>query len=100
MAVVLHCLLIQSVRRTAFNSSVLSGILRGFLSVHCIFLMSWYRGGAEGEVLVVYRTEWVVDFEIKEEFRDVLLRIRRGFFKPSMNFVDSIVRVVAGRAGE
>lgn len=50
--------------------------------------------------MVVYRTEWVVDFEIKEEFRDMLLRIRRGFFKPSVNFVGSMVRAVAGRAGE
>lgn len=66
MAVVLHCLLIQSVRMTAFNSSFLSGVLGDCLSMNCVFLMCWYTGRGRGEVLIVYRMEKGIDLKSKK----------------------------------
>lgn len=66
MAVVLHCLLIPSVRMTALNSSVISGILWDCLSMNCIFLMCWYTGRDRGEVLIVYRMERGIDMKSKK----------------------------------
>jgi hypothetical protein len=90
MAVVLHCLLIQSVRMAALKSSVLSGSLWDCLSVHCIFLMSWYRGGAEGKFgqrgLLILKLERSSEKHFSEH---------RGFFKPSVNFVDCTVLILA-----
>lgn len=98
MPVVLHCLLIQSVRMTALNSSVLSGILWDCLSVLCIFLMSWYRGWAEGKFWLFIGLRGL-SLILKPEFREVLFQIQRGFFRPSANFLDSTVQMLAGWAG-
>lgn len=96
MAVVLHCLLIQSVRMTALNSSVLSGILGDCLSMNCIFFMCCYTGRGRGEVLIVYRMERGIDLKSKKGVElDMFLWIHREFFKPLMNFVDSAVRRLA-----
>lgn len=65
MAVVLHCLLIQSVRMTALNSSVLSGILGDCLSMNCIFFDVYIDRG-RGEVLIVYRMERGIDLKSKK----------------------------------
>lgn len=46
--------------------------------------------------MIVYRTERVVDFETIEEFREVLLRIQRSIFKPSVSFIDPTIRILAG----
>ena len=66
MAVVFHCLLIQSVRMTALNSSVLSGILGDCLSMNCIFFFDVYTDRGRGEVLIVYRMERGIDLKSKK----------------------------------
>lgn len=67
MAVAFHCLLIQSVRMTALNSSVLSGIQGDCLSINFIlFFFDVYTDRGRREVLIVYRMERGIDLKSKK----------------------------------